>query len=139
MDAHKAKAALIREMNRSETQSSELSGPVGVIGGTYGPNDNGYLCCGIRKAAAQLVSCSELWSEGHYPHSNARIMPEDHPIAVALAALANLDCQIAAYNNVSHDPRLFSPYMPSYASQHRWDGTEGPAGSDDESNESSQP
>ena len=43
-------------------------GPVGK----YGPNDYGYLNYQIREAADILVGASTLWSEGHYPHSNAK-------------------------------------------------------------------
>lgn len=90
------------------------------IAGTYGPNDGGYLCLGVREAAKTLVSCSKLWSEGHYPHSNAKAMPSHHPIARALATLAELDMQICHYANLPHSPELFEPYIPSREAQHRW-------------------
>jgi len=103
-----------------KTEIQEKVGPTGTFG-SYGPNDRGYLCIGIRNAAQQLVMCSSLWSEGHYAHSNARVMPKDHPIAVALSELAKLDKEVAVYNNTTHDPKLFEPYVPSLKNQARWD------------------
>lgn len=96
--------------------------------GGFGPNDRGYLCFTIRSAAKTLVEASELWSEGHYPHSNARVMPWDNQIAIALSALSDLDSNIAVYANLAHDPRLFLPYVPSIEAQTRWDRTGGESG-----------
>jgi hypothetical protein len=95
-------------------------GPVGK----YGPNDYGYLNYQIREAADILVGASTLWSEGHYPHSNAKVMPDDHPIAVALRELAKVDEQTAIYANLEPDPNLFKPYVPSKENQTRWDRPE---------------
>ena len=100
----------------SETQAV---GPIGVTG-SYGPNDNGYLCVGIRSAAKILKSCSELWSEGHYPHSNAKVMPENHPLAIALKELSKIDVEICEFANKTHDPELFKIYIPSLENQTRW-------------------
>lgn len=98
-------------------------GEIGIAG-THGPNDNGYLNLIIRRAAKELVSASSLWSEGHYPHSNARVMPENHHIALALKHLAEMDKETAEYANVKHAPKLFEPYVPSVANQTRWDRPE---------------
>ena len=88
--------------------------------GFYGPNDDGYLCLEIREVAKKLQRCSELWSEGHYPHSNARVMPHNHPIRIALLELAKVDKEIAKYANLEHDINLFEPYEPSLENQTRW-------------------
>jgi hypothetical protein len=102
-------------------------GPLGEVG-LYGPNDNGYLTLGCREAARILVRCSELWSEGHYPHSNAKVMPSDHPIAVALTALAIHDQSICVCANEAHYAELFKPYCPSEEAQTRWNKYYGPSG-----------
>jgi hypothetical protein len=100
------------------------------IKGSCGPNDNGYINVNIRDAAKSLRGASELWSEGHYPHSNAKVMPDDHPIAKALAALAEVDKATAWFANTTHDPELFKPHVPSEQAQHRWDHLYQPRGSD---------
>jgi hypothetical protein len=91
------------------------------IAGTFGPNDDGYINQLVRLAAANLRKASDLWSEGHYAHSNARVMPQDHPLARALAALAEVDRDTASHANTVHDPALFIPHLPSEAAQHRWE------------------
>lgn len=106
------------------TETNDVGAACSGLSGTYGPNDNGYLCLGIREAAKRLVACSELWSEGHYPHSNAKVMSVNHPIATALAALCSLDEEIAVYANEEHDPSLFEPYQPSKENMTRWNRPE---------------
>lgn len=96
--------------------------------GTVGPNDYGYMVGHVRRAAEHLVRASDLYSEGHYAHSNAREMPMDHPIAVALAALAKFDQEFSQWNNAEHDPELFKPHQPTEAAKHRWDKPAGPVG-----------
>lgn len=90
------------------------------VKGFYGPNDDGYIDNAIREAAKILVRASEIWSEGHYPHSNAKVMPETHSIAKALKELAECDKELAQYANKEHDPKLFEPHMPSEDAQNRW-------------------
>lgn len=79
--------------------------------GTFGPNDTGYINSRIRAAAIQLVSASELWSEGY--GYKCDVMPKTHNIAKALKALADEDKKTCMYANVKHDPKLFKPYKPS--------------------------
>jgi hypothetical protein len=87
----------------------------------YGPNDHGYMVAAVRQAAERLKWASELYCEGHYPHSNAKDMPDDHPIARALKALAEFDKETCHFHNVEHDPILFEPHKPTEEAKHRWD------------------
>lgn len=109
-------------------QQARDAGPIG----TNGPNDYGYINARVRMAARLLVGATELYCEGHYPHSNARELPHKHPLAKALRALAKVDKETAFYANTTHDPTLFAPYCPTEAAKHRWDvgpvGEIGPAG-----------
>ncbi len=105
-------------------EGPKYDGPVG----SCGPNDFGYMVHHVRKAADELVRATDLYSEGHYPHSNARKVPEDHPLAVALRALAKFDLQYAWYANLEHEPALFKPHEPTEEAMHRWDGPQGPIG-----------
>lgn len=89
--------------------------------GAYGPNDFGYINNLLREAAKKLVGCTYIWSEGHYPHSNARVMPASHPLKRALDCLAEVDLETAEYANVEHQPELFQEHKPSEQAQHRWD------------------
>ena len=89
-------------------------------GGSYGSNDMGYMVAAVRLAAEKLQRASWLYSEGHYPHSDARDMPEDHPIAIALRALAAFDKDHCHYYNKEHDPALFEPYKPPEENKHRF-------------------
>ena len=97
--------------------------------GMYGPNDLGYINLGLRLCAHQLVSLTRLYSEGHYAHSNAKLIPQDHPLVVALKALEQLDKETAPYANKPHEPTLFEPYKPSIENQTRWDHYQGEPGS----------
>ena len=106
----------------------DLDGPDGI----YGPNDQGYIHQLVREAGRILGNATYLWSEGHYPHSNARVMPDDHPLAIALAQLSELDRTTARYNNMSPDPDFFKPYYPPLEHQTRWDKYEGATGHNDE-------
>lgn len=97
------------------------AGPQGGAVGSYGPNDHGYMVSAVRTAAQRIHDATYLYSEGHYPHSNARIMPADHPLAVALSELAKFDREFCKYANLAHDPKLFTPHMPTEEAMHRWD------------------
>jgi hypothetical protein len=89
--------------------------------GSYGPNDFGYINGIVRQAAALLVTATDIWCEGHYPHSNARVMPPEHPLAVALSELAKTDKETAEYANRPHEPALFKPHLPTAEAQRRWE------------------
>jgi hypothetical protein len=88
--------------------------------GSYGPNDYGYINSCVRKAAQDIAYAINLYCEGHYPHSNARDIPNDHPLCIALTALAEADKQTAEYANLEHDPKLFEIYKPSEQAKNRW-------------------
>jgi hypothetical protein len=88
--------------------------------GNVGPNDNGYINGLVRAAAVTLQAAIEIYCEGHYPHSNARLLPHLHPLATALRALAKTDKETARYANKTHDPVLFVPYEPPEENRHRW-------------------
>jgi len=88
--------------------------------GNYGPNDLGYINCAVRRAAVEVQRAIYLYCEGHYPHSNARSIHRKHPLVKAIKALAKVDEETAAYANVQHDPKLFTPYEPPEENQHRW-------------------
>ena len=109
-------------------------GKVTGVKGTYGPNDNAYIDNCVRRAAKQLVDASVIYSDGHYAHSNARELPEQHPLRLALNVLADHDKDICEFANAEHDPVLFAPYAPSEEDKHRWDKKEyqGPAGNTNE-------
>ncbi len=107
--------------------SCGATGPVGATG-SYGPNDNGYINGNVRRAADSIQNAIILWCEGHYPHSNARVIPDDHPLVLALHALAEVDQSTCEFANVPHDPALFTPYKPTEEAQHRWDWCIGPPG-----------
>jgi hypothetical protein len=117
-------------MSTPDATRADLLAPATGSGceGSYGANDDGYINAAVRRAAVILRGATDLWSEGHYAHSNARMMPAEHPLARALACLAETDKETARYANTTHDPALFAPHMPSEEAQHRWDGCEGTDG-----------
>lgn len=86
----------------------------------YGPNDGGYMVDKIRKAAELIVRATDLYCEGHYAHSNARDIPQDHPFVRALEQLALFDKENAQYANHDHDPKLFEPHRPTEEAKNRW-------------------
>lgn len=99
------------------TTAQDAQGPVGY----YGPNDTGYMTLSVEAAAKTIKAATRLYSEGHYPHSNARLVPDDHPLAVALHHLGECHKQNCHHGNVEHDPEMFKPYVPSVENQTRWD------------------
>jgi hypothetical protein len=105
---------------------TESTGPVkeGVIG-SYGPNDTGYMVGCVREAAKRLYRATDLYCEGHYAHSNARQIPDDHPIVRAMKCLEEFDKEFAHYANQKHDPDLFRPHQPTEKAMKRWDRAEG--------------
>jgi hypothetical protein len=88
--------------------------------GSYGPNDYWYINNHVRRAAQDIVYAINLYCEGHYAHSNARDIPLDHPLCIALNALAETDKQTAMYANLEHEPKLFEIYKPSDQAKNRW-------------------
>ncbi len=81
------------------------------VEGSYGPNDSGYINSIVRDVAKGLRSASELWSFGY--GYKCEQMPDSHPIARALAALAEADRETARFANREPDPSLFLPVQVS--------------------------
>jgi hypothetical protein len=92
-----------------------------VVTGFHGPNDGGYIHLAIKESAKYLKRAQELFSQGHYPHSNAKEIPKDHPLRVAMEQMSKIDEQYAFYANTKPDPEYFSTYEPSEEDKHRWD------------------
>lgn len=84
------------------------------VTGWCGPNDGGYIhnCC--VNAAKEIQNAQELFSQGHYPHSNAKIIPVDHPLRIIMEQLEILDEKYAFFANKKPDKTLFSTYTPPY-------------------------
>lgn len=108
--------------NQYKTQRSNMTtaslthGPIG----TYGPNDSAYINKLIREAAQLLVNATYIFCEGHYPHSNARDIPANHPLCLALAALAEVDQETARFANELPWSPLFAPHRPTDDAKNRW-------------------
>ena len=96
--------------------------------GPFGPNDSGYINELVRRAAGLLTRATELYCQGHYPHSNARDIPAEHGLCRALAALADVDSNTACFANRTPEPALFEPCRPTEADKHRWDQYQGEPG-----------
>ena len=106
-------------LRKWNTLSKEEQDRLGVKG-SYGPNDGGYINNAVREAAKQIKRAQELYSQGHYPHSNARLISKDHALSIALFALKVEDEQGCKMANREHDEELFSDYVPSKEDQTRW-------------------
>jgi len=87
----------------------------------YGPNDTWYIKTEICFATDALRRAMILWSEGHYPHFNARIIPDTHPLVKALAELREYDREVSELSGREHNPADFLPYVPPLENQHRQD------------------
>lgn len=99
--------------------SADLVGVTGPIG-FYGPNDYGYVHNAILKAADALKGAQRLFSQGHYPHSDAKIIDDDDPLRLAMTELAKLDEKYCRYANREPDKDLFSTYEPPFEDTIRW-------------------
>ena len=88
--------------------------------GTYGPNDGGYIHEQLVKACIALKRAQELYSQGHYPHSDAKNIPENHALRAAMEQLTLLDQEYAEYANKQPDEHLFNTYEPPYEDTVRW-------------------
>lgn len=97
-----------------EKENSDFQGPF------HGPNDYGFLHNQILKCSEYLKEAQILYSEGHYPHSNAKVIPQDHPLRIAMKELEKLDWMYARFANREPNPKFFSTYEPSLENQTRW-------------------
>jgi len=95
------------------------------VTGSFGPNDNGYIHRHLVKAAKEIRMVQELYSQGHYAHSNAKIIPQDHPLRLVMEQLAKLDKEYAIYDNSIPNEDLFSTYEPPIEDTTRWDNQQG--------------
>ena len=94
--------------------------PYNGVEGLYGPNDGGYIHTRLVAAAKELKDAQILYSQGHYAHSNAKIIPNDHPLRVAMEELAKLDKEYAQHANKEPNKELFSTYEPPHEDTIRW-------------------
>lgn len=90
-------------------------------GFAVGPCDQTYILANLRQAASHIYEAMLLYSEGHYPHSNARPILENHPLAIALKALEVEDKELCRRTGNLHEPILFQTYQPTHEAMHRWD------------------
>lgn len=143
LDAYFARQEAIRRRLHQEFATLGTPGPTGPPAvskadgctgppGTFGPNDSGYINELVRRAAELLKQATEVYCQGHYPHSNARDIPAGHGLVRALAALAVVDSDTACFANRTPEPALFEPCRPSEADKHRWDRYQGEPGPPDE-------
>ena len=95
---------------------------------SFGPNDGGYIHRSIVNCAKELKKAQKLYSQGHYSHSNAKIIPQEHPFRIIMVQLAELDKQYAMYANTTPDEELFSTYEPPIEDTKRWDKYAGEEG-----------
>lgn len=91
------------------------------VTGSFGPNDGGYIHDRIVNCASELRKAQELYSQGHYVHSNAKIIPEGHPLRIAMAQLSKLDEMYAMYANKKPNEAQFTTYEPPFEDTIRWD------------------
>lgn len=89
--------------------------------GHYGPNDYGYIHTIIVECAKNIKRAQELYSQGHYAHSNAKIISNDHPLRKVMEQLAEIDKEYAQFANTKPDTGLFSTYEPPIEDTTRWD------------------
>ncbi len=87
-----------------------MKGPFGF----YGPNDYGYIHKNIVRAAKEIKHSQMLYSQGHYSHSDARVIPQDHHLRIVMDQLAELDKMYCVWANVEPNQELFSTYEPPY-------------------------
>lgn len=88
--------------------------------GRYEPNDQGYINDHVRDAAASISKAIHVYCEGHYAHSNAKDIPDGHPLVTIMNHLRELDEETAEYGNRLHDPSLFNIHKPTKKARTRW-------------------
>jgi hypothetical protein len=90
------------------------------VSGSYGSNDGGYIHNKIVTCAIEIKSAQELYSQGHYAHSNAKIIPKDHTLRLVMGLLGLLDKEYSKYANKKPNKQLFSTYEPPIEDTIRW-------------------
>jgi hypothetical protein len=91
------------------------------VQGSYGINDGGYIHARVCSCAKELKKAQEIFSQGHYAHSNAKVISENHPLRIAMEQLSILDKHYAEFANKLADEDLFSTYEPLEEDVTRWD------------------
>ena len=109
-------------MEIEQPSKSNEATPLGghTVKGSYGHNDGGYILQRVVACAREIKQAQELYSQGHYAHSNARVIPQGHPLRLVMEQLMELDKQYAVYANTAPDEELFSTYEPPVADTMRW-------------------
>lgn len=98
------------------------------VKGSFGANDFGYIHQRVVNCANELKKAQELYSQGHYPHSNAKIIPEAHPLRIAMEQLSKLDEMFAMYANKEPNEAQFTTYEPPIEDTIRWNKYKGEDG-----------
>ena len=106
------------EENKKQEDTTQLD--MDGTRGIFGPNDGGYIHNIIINSAKEIKKIQEIYSQGHYSHSNAKIIPQDHPLRIIMEQLSNLDKQYAMYANKKPNLDLFSTYEPTIEDTKRW-------------------
>lgn len=88
--------------------------------GRFEPNDDGFINDHVRDAAVSISKAIHVYCEGHYAHSNAKDIPEEHHLVTIINRLKELDEQTAEFGNRVHDPSLFKIHQPSKKAKTRW-------------------
>jgi hypothetical protein len=85
-------------------------GMTGVTG-SFGPNDDAYANSHVRKAAEHIQQAMMHYCLGYMPVEYAhRKLPSNHPLVVALKALAEFDKETAMFANTVPEKTLFTPF-----------------------------
>lgn len=77
--------------------------------GVCGPNDRAYKAIALEKAAANLRTAIGF----HVGYSHSSHVTKDHPLVLAMKALAEEHRECVSGDNRGHDPALFE--VPDYA------------------------
>lgn len=88
--------------------------------GRYQPNDEGFINDHAREATSHIKKAIHVFCEGHYAHSNAKDIPEDHELVQILKLLETLDRDTAEHANRTHVAKDYKVHKPTKAAKTRW-------------------
>ena len=88
--------------------------------GRYELNDEGFINDHVREAATSISKAIHVYCEGHYAHSNAKDIPNNHSLAKIMNLLKELDENTAEHANRVHAPKLFKTHKPTSKAKTRW-------------------
>lgn len=88
--------------------------------GRYERNDEGFINDHVREAATSISKAIHLYCEGHYAHSNAKDIPNNHSLVKIMNLLKELDENTAEHANRTHEPKLFIIHKPTPEAKTRW-------------------